>query len=64
MPGFIIFLQERCSMKQIYRTCEVKDMVLFYLLDEEKQIMGFTVLPKKMADRFRLDGNWKVESLI
>lgn len=46
-------------MKQIYRTCQVEDMVLFYLLDEETQIMGFTVLPKKMADRFRLEGTGK-----
>lgn len=51
-------------MKRIYKTCKVNDMALIYLLDDETQIMGFTVLPWKMADQFVPEGEWKIESLI
>ena len=35
-------------MKQIYSSYRLNDMVLFYLLDSETQVMGFTMLPQML----------------
>lgn len=51
-------------MKQILSKFHTRDMILAYILDTETQIVGFTLFPAALEDRFTLDGEWKVESLI
>lgn len=51
-------------MKTIINEFNTGDMVLCYILDTQTRTAGLTMYPLALKDRFTLDGEWKVESLI
>lgn len=52
------------NMKTVLSKFYTKDMALVYILDTDTHLVGFTMFPSALEDRFSLGGEWKVESVV
>ena len=50
--------------KTVLNIFEHGPQTVLYILDQRVKTVGMTVLPTELKDRFSLEGNWNVDSLV
>jgi len=51
-------------MKKIFKQYDYEGMSLIYLTDDEKEVIGVTLLPTRLSKDINLDGIWNIEPLV
>lgn len=50
--------------KQLIQSYPLGPVSILYFMETESQIVGFTVIPQQLEEKFTLLGDWKIESLV
>lgn len=51
-------------MKELYQSYVLGDMWAAYLYDSDKNVMGMTLLPAALREKFTLEGSWNIEAAV